>query len=78
MEDKIETEEFPLFDTRLLRADLLLCYLDNAQVALMKQSKALYDNADFSGSIIRQAHAQAFNLLITKITRDEFTFEDFN
>ena len=48
METEIDKAEFPLLDTRLLRADLILCYLENARVALLKQSKALYDTADFS------------------------------
>ena len=36
METEIDKAEFPLLDTRLLRADLILCYLENARVALLK------------------------------------------
>ena len=75
METEIDKAEFPLLDTRLLRADLILCYLENLRVALLKQSKALYDNADFSGSIIRQAQANAFDHLIEKINDNEFFYE---
>ena len=78
METEIDKAEFPLFDTRLLEACQLLCYLENAKAKLMKESKALYDSADFSGSIIRQAQANAFDHLIEQITEDEFTFENFN
>ena len=78
METEIDKAEFPLLDTRLLRANMILCYLENAKAKLMKESKALYNNADFSGSIIRQAQANAFDHLIEQITEDEFTFENYN
>tara|TARA_R100000700_G_scaffold37262_1_gene47264 strand:+ start:164 stop:400 length:237 start_codon:yes stop_codon:yes gene_type:complete len=78
MEDKIEKEDWSLIDSRLLEASQLLCYLENAKAKLMKESKALYDNADFSGSIIRQAQANAFDILIKNINNDEFTFENYN
>lgn len=78
MEDKIEKEDWSLIDSRLLEASQLLCYLENAKAKLMKESKALYDNADFSGSIIRQAQANAFDILIKKINNDEFSFENYN
>ena len=78
METEIDKAEFPLLDTRLLRADLILCYLENARVALLKQSKALYDSADFSGCIIRQAQANAFDILVREINNNEFTFGNYN
>ena len=78
METEIDKAEFPLLDTRLLRADMILCYLENAKAKLMKESKALYDSADFSGCIIRQAQANAFDILIKNINNDEFTFENYN
>ena len=75
METEIDKAEFPLFDTRLFRADLFLCYLENARVALLNESKALYDTADFSGSIIRQAQANAFDHLIEQINDNKFIYE---
>lgn len=78
MKTEIDIAELPSFDTRLLRADLILCYLENARVALLKQSKALYDTADFSGSIIRQAQANAFDHLIEQINDNEFIYESEN
>ena len=78
MKDTIENEEITVFDTRLLEASQLLCYLENAKAKLMKESKALYDSADFSGCIIRQAQANAFDILIKKINNDEFSFENYN
>ena len=78
METEIDKAEFPLFDTRLLEACQLLCYLENAKAKLMKESKALYDSADFSGCIIRQAQANAFDILVREINNNEFTFENCN
>lgn len=78
MKDTIEKEDWSLIDSRLLEASQLLCYLENAKAKLMKESKALYDSADFSGSIIRQAQANAFDILIKNINNDEFTFENYN
>tara|TARA_R100000458_G_C8018668_1_gene79397 strand:+ start:115 stop:351 length:237 start_codon:yes stop_codon:yes gene_type:complete len=78
MEDKIENDDIRIFDSRLLEASQLLCYLENAKAKLMKESKALYDSADFSGCIIRQAQANAFDILIKNINNDEFTFENYN
>ena len=78
MKTEIDKAEFPSCDTRLLRADLILCYLENARVALLKQSKALYDTADFSESIIRQAQANAFDHLIEQINDNEFIYESEN
>ena len=72
METEIDKAEFPLLDTRLLRADMILCYLENAKAKLMKESKALYDSADFSGCIIRHAQANAFDILIKNINNAEF------
>ena len=65
-------------DLQKMRADLILSYLENARVALLKQSKALYDTADFSGSIIRQAQANAFDHLIEQINDNEFIYESEN
>ena len=78
METEIDKAEFPLLDTRQLRADMILCYLENAKAKLMKESKALYDSADFSGSIIRQAQANAFDHLIEQINDNEFIYESEN
>ena len=78
MKDTLEKEDWSLIDSRLLEASQLLCYLENAKAKLMKESKALYDSADFSGCIIRQAQANAFDILIKNINNDEFTFENYN
>ena len=78
METEIDKGEIPLLDTRLLEACQLLCYLENARAKLMRESKALYDSGDFSGCIIRQAQASAFDILVREINNNEFTFENYN
>ena len=78
METEIDKAEFPLFDTRLLEACQLLCFLENARAKLLRESKALYDTGDYSGCIIRQAQAQTFDILIKEINNNEFTVETYN
>ena len=42
METEIDKAEFPLFDTRLLEASQLLCYLENAKTKLMKDVRLIH------------------------------------